>query len=112
MQVLLDFETVAQRFAQAEPGTDAFKEFFRNAYHLMKLDPENAALYFIVGVAAHAYSTTYEDQGVSPETAENAKSILQGYNAKIVQGLQADAQSKMRLLNEVALHYEWQVTNF
>ena len=54
----------------------------------------------------------YADQGVAPEFADKAKAILGGYNAKIVEALAADAGTRLRLLGEVALDYEWQVQDF
>ena len=108
----MNFEQLAQRFARSEAGTDAFKAFYRDAYELMKGDPANAGLYFVVGIAAQSYVRTYEDQGVTAEVADKAKATLEGYNAKLVQALSATPAERLRLLGEVALDYEWQVANF
>ena len=106
------FEDIATRFERAESGTDSFKVLFRNAFELMKGDPDNAGLYFVVGIAAQAYVRRYEDEGVTPEFANRAKAILVDYNAKIAEALASDAQSRLRLLSEVAIDYEWRVTDF
>jgi hypothetical protein len=35
-----------------------------------------------------------------------------GFNARIVECLDADAATKLRLLGEVAIDYEWNVVDF
>jgi hypothetical protein len=108
----MSFKDIAARFEHAESGTDSFKTLFRDAFQLMKSDPPNAGLYFVIGIAAQAYVRKYEDQGVAPEFADQAKVILVGYNARIVEALSADAAMRLRLLGEVAIDYEWRVNDF
>jgi hypothetical protein len=108
----MNFKDTATRFERAESGTDSFKMLAKDAYQAMKDDPGNAGLYFVIGVAAQSYVRRYEDQGVAPEFADKAKAILVGYNAKIVEALAGDAGTRLRLLGEVALDYEWQVQDF
>lgn len=108
----MSFQDVAERFERAESGTDSFKTLFKEAFQLMTSDPDNAGLYFVIGIAAQAYVRRYEDQGVTPEFADRAKATLAGYTAKIVQALASDAQTRLRLLGEVAIDYEWHMPDF
>lgn len=108
----MTFQDVAARFERAESGTDSFKTLSKDAFELMKSDPGNAGMYFVIGITAQAYVRRYEDQGVMPEFAGHAKTILTGYNTKIVQALASDAATRLRLLGEVAIDYEWHVPDF
>jgi hypothetical protein len=108
----MTFQEIATRFAQSESGTDSFKNLYRDAFNLMKVDPENAALYFIVGNAARAYVRAYEDQGVTPEFANRAKGTLEGFTAKVVEALAADPVRRLRLASEIATQYEWEIHDF
>ena len=108
----MNFQDTATRFERAESGTDSFKILAKDAYQAMKDDAANAGLYFVIGVAAQSYVRRYEDQGVAPEFADRAKAILVGYHAKILPALAADAATRLRLLGEVAVDYEWLVQDF
>jgi hypothetical protein len=108
----MNFQAVATRFENADSGTDSFKVLYRDAFELMKTDPDNAALYFVVGTVARAYVRRYEDQGVSLESADRATATLVGYNNKVLQALATDAGQRLRLLGEIALDYEWSVSDF
>ena len=108
----MSFPDIARRFEQASSGTDSFKTLYHDVFDLMKSDPANAALYFVIGSAARSYVRRYEDQGIAPEFADRAKATLVGFNAKIVECLSADAATKLRLLGEVAIDYEWNVVDF
>ena len=90
------FQDIAQRFDSAPSGTDAFKSFYKDAFALMKTDPDNAGLYFVVGIAAQSYVRTYEDQGISGDFA----------------ALALEPQKRLQLLGEVAIAYEWDVHDF
>lgn len=106
------FQDIAQRFDSAPSGTDAFKSFYKDAFALMKTDPDNAGLYFVVGIAAQSYVRTYEDQGISGEFADAAKATLSGFNARLVEALASAPQKRLQLLGEVAIAYEWDVHDF
>ncbi len=108
----MNFQDIATRFEHAESGTDSAKVLFKDAFNMMKSDPENAGLYFVIGSAARAYVRAYEDQGISPEFADRAKITMVGFNAKINLALNADAATRLRLLGEVAIDYEWNVRDF
>lgn len=108
----MDFQQVAENFERAGSGTDDFKALFKEAFGLMKIDPENAGAYFVIGIAARSYVHRYEDQGITPEFADRAKATLVGLNAKIIEGLRADAATRLRLLGEIAIEYEWNVSDF
>ena len=108
----MNFQDIEERFERAQSGTDSFKILFKEAFQLMTSDPDNAGLYFVIGIAAQAYVRKYEDQGVMPEFADHAKTILAGYNTKIVQALASDAVTRLRLLGEVAVDYEWNMPDF
>ena len=108
----MNFAEIAARFERAESGSDAFKHLSKDAFALMSDDVENAGLFFVIGVAAHSYVNIYEDQGVSGEFSDRAKAILVGFNSKIIQGLAADAQTRLTLLGEVAAEYQLRVSEF
>jgi hypothetical protein len=108
----MNFAEIAGRFQKTSSGTDAFKVFYKSAFDLMKLDPENAGLYFVVGIAAQSFVRRYEDQGISEEFADKAQATLDSFNSKLIQALQAKPAEKLRLLGEVAIAYEWHVSSF
>lgn len=108
----MTFPEIAQVFETGFAGTDQFKELSKKAFQLMKSDPENAALYYVVGVAAHAYVRRYEDQGVEPELADRAKAVLVGFNKRIVAALPQNASQRLQTASSIAIDYEWQVREF
>ena len=108
----MNFQDIAAHFERTESSTDSFKTLSKGAFELMKSDPSNAGMYFVIGIAAQSYVRRYEDQGITPEFSDHAKSILTGYNTKIVQALASDASTQLRLLSEVAIDYEWNISDF
>ncbi len=108
----MSFEEVSRQFAQSESGTDSFKILFRRAFELMQEDAPNAALYFVIGIAAQAYVRRYEDEGVTSDFANKTKKTFEAFNAKILHGLQADPATRLALAGEVANEYEHHITNF
>jgi hypothetical protein len=108
----MNFQEISRRFADSSAGTDAFKVFYKEAFQLMKTDPDNAGLYFVVGIAAQSFVRTYEDQGITIEFADNAKATLAGFNARIAEALAAEPARRLRLLGEVAIDYEWNVHDY
>ncbi|NYT68619.1 hypothetical protein [Pusillimonas noertemannii] len=108
----MTFKEITERFAHSESGSDSFKLFFKEAFELMKADPDNAGLYFVVGVAAQTYVIKYEDQAVDPEFADRAKATLEGFNSRLLQALDMDPLARLRVLGEVAVEYEWKVDAF
>ncbi|HYP85201.1 hypothetical protein [Variovorax sp.] len=108
----MTFTEIAETFAQAPSGTDGFKAFGRSALQLMKTDPENAALYFVVGIAAQAYVFKYEDQGVDPELADKAKDTLVEFNQRLLSALSKGPAERLSAANSVAIDYEWNVREF
>ena len=108
----MNFQATAAQFAASESGTDSFKTLYKDAFHLVETDTENAGLYFVIAVIAQAYVRRYEDEAVTTELANRAKALLQRFNAKIVEGLDADAATRLRLLGEVAAEYQVQVADF
>lgn len=108
----MTFQEIAARFERSGSGSDSFKALSRSAFDLMKEDPDNAGLYFLVGVAAKSYVRVYEDQAVTEEIAERAKRILAGYNGRIAASLEQDAAARFSVLSAITLDYEWQVADF
>jgi len=108
----MNFKETCDRFAAGHSGTDAFKALSRSAFDLMKVDQENAGLYFVVGVAAHSFVRQYEDQGITAEFADGAKATMVALNAKLAAALDAEPAQRLRMLGEVATEYEWNVTAF
>lgn len=108
----MTFKEITQRFAASESGSDSFKLFYREAFELMKQDPDNAGLYFVVGIAAQTYVIKYEDQAVAPDFADGVKATLEGFNARLLAALDMPADERLRVLGEVAVDYEWKVDAF
>lgn len=103
----MTFKEITQRFAQSESGSDSFKQFYKDAFELMKRDPDNAGLYFVVGIAAQTYVIKYEDQAVAPDFADRIKATLEGFNSRLLQALDMAPADRLRVLGEVAVDYEW-----
>lgn len=108
----MTFSEIAQAFESGAGGTDQYKSFYKGAFELMKTDPANAALYFVVGVAAHSYVNKYEDQAVDPELADQAKGRLDGYNRILVQALGQDAGQRLQAASKIATDYQWNVHDY
>lgn len=108
----MTFQATAAQFEQSGGGTDDFKRLSKEAFELMKTDSANAALYFVIGVAAHAYVIRYEDQAVTSELAESAKATLVGFCGKVTQALASEPATRLSLLAEIATEYQFRVTNF
>jgi len=106
------FQAISQRFAQAESGSDSFKQFYKDAFDLMKTDPDNAGLYFVVGIAAQTYVIKYEDQAVDPAFADSAKARLESLNQRLLHALSQPAGQRLRVLGQVAVEYQWEVDAF
>ena len=103
----MTFKEITQRFAQSESGSDSFKQFYKDAFELMKRDPANAGLYFVVGIAAQTYVIKYEDQAVAPEFADRIKATMEGFNARLLEALDMSPADRLQVLGEVAVDYEW-----
>lgn len=108
----MNFNEIAARFEASESGTQSFGKLYKAVFELMRTDPENAALYFVIGIAARAYVRKYEDQDVEPHFADSVKARFVIYNAKLRSALDADASARLRLAGELATHYEWQVSEY
>ncbi|TAN27196.1 MAG: hypothetical protein EPN31_11680 [Castellaniella sp.] len=103
----MTFKEITQRFAQSESGSDSFKQFYKDAFQLMKQDPANAGLYFVVGIAAQTYVIKYEDQEVAPEFADRVKATLESFNSRLLAALDMAPAERLKALGEVAVDYEW-----
>jgi hypothetical protein len=108
----MNFKQLTDQFNESSLGTDAFKNLYRSAFDLMKEDANNASLYFVIGTAARAFVMRYEDQGLSSEFVDEAKATMRRMNEKILSALASDPAGRLRLLSEVAMDYEWNVTAF
>ena len=108
----MTFQDIADRFERSGSGSDAFKALSKSAFDLMKEDSENAALFFVIGVAAKSYVRVYEDQAVTEAVAERAKTILCGYTAQVQQALAAQPAERFRVASRIAADYEWNVADF
>ncbi|SFC19651.1 hypothetical protein SAMN05216344_11114 [Polaromonas sp. OV174] len=108
----MNFQEAAARFERSESGTDAFKLLYKDAFELMRSDMANAGLYFVIGSAAQSYVRRYEDQGVSGEFADYAKSVLHKFNTRIVEALAAEPATRLAILGEVAAEYQLHVSEF
>lgn len=108
----MTFTEITQRFERSESGSDSFKFFYKEVFDLMKADPDNAGLYFVVGVAAQTYVIKYEDQAVDPAFADRAKAILEDFNRRLLGAISLDPAQRLKVLGQVAVEYEWEVDAF
>jgi hypothetical protein len=108
----MTFKAITDQFDNSASGTDAFKVLSKAAFDLMKVDRENASLYFVIGTAARAFVLRYEDQGLTAEFIDEAKATVRSMNSKLLTALDSEPAERLRLLNEVAVDYEWNVTTF
>jgi len=108
----MNFRQITDQFNDSSLGTDAFKMLYRSAFDLMKADADNASLYFVIGTAARAFVLRYEDQGLSSEFVDEAKATMRRMNETILSALASEPAGRLRLLSEVAMDYEWNVTAF
>ena len=108
----MNFQQITDQFKDSTLGTDAFKALYKSAFDLMKADPPNASLYFVIGTAARAFVMRYEDQGLSSEFVDEAKATMHRMNEKILTALASEPAERLRLASEVAMDYEWNVTAF
>lgn len=108
----MSYSDLSTEFEVAPSGIDSFKRLYKGAIQLMTADRANAALYFPIVIAAQAYVLRFEDQAIGIEFADRAKAIMAGLNRKILQALDADAETRYRLLSEVSAEYELDVKDF
>lgn len=108
----MTFADIATQFAQAQPGSDSFKQLYQSAFELMQQDAENAGLYFVIGIAAQTYVIKHEDQAVAPEFAQRAKAALEHFNDRVGVALAMPAAARLRALGEIAIDYEWHEDTF
>ena len=108
----MEFHEIAKRFEMSESGTDSFKRFYKDTFLLMKSDPGNSAVYFVVAIAARLYVHRYEDLAVDLATADYAKNKIVEFNNKIIQSLSLGAQERLIAIGEIAYDYEWNVESF
>lgn len=108
----MTFKQISDQFNDSGLGTDAFKTLYKSAFDLMKADPSNASLYFVIGTAARAFVMRYEDQALSGEFVDEAKATMHRMNEKILTALASEPAERLRLSSEVAIDYEWNVTAF
>ncbi|MEO7241767.1 MAG: hypothetical protein ABIW85_02560 [Variovorax sp.] len=108
----MNLSDITQRFESSLGGTDAFKELYKGAYALMKSDPENAAVYFVLANAAQAFVLQYEDQGISGEFVDRAKAVMAEFNRKALDAVNANPEKRFHMLSEIAYDYEWNTPDF
>ena len=108
----MDLHDLTQRFNNSLSGTDAFKDLYKGAFGLMKSDTPNAALYFVLAIAAQAFVRKYEDQGITGEFVDSAKATMAAFSAKALDALASDPEERLRLLSEIAYDYEWNTHDF
>ncbi|STV85514.1 Uncharacterised protein [Klebsiella michiganensis] len=108
----MTFDEIKERFAGAGTGTDAFRGLYNETFELMNADKENAAVYFLIGVAARSYVLRYDDQAVDPNFAEQSKQTMSALVDKIAFALHQPAEDKIKIASEVASEYHWESHQF
>ncbi|GBU09950.1 hypothetical protein AwWohl_10880 [Gammaproteobacteria bacterium] len=108
----MNFQEIATEFKESAPGTDSFKRLYKSCFEIMLLDPSNASLYFVIGIASQAYVVRYEDQAISNEFAEKSKKTLDIFIDKILIALKSDNEQKILILNEITSHYQLNNNDF
>lgn len=102
----MNFSTVVQAFSIAPPGTDSFKRVREQCEQIIRTQPEQAAMCFVVGEFCRAYVLFYEDQEVSPEFAQKVQAQLLGYMNCLQTALEtADNSVMLSALNHVVVAY-------
>jgi hypothetical protein len=108
----MDFPELVRTFEQAPAATDSFKVLYRQCFDLMKTDPENAALLFILGKIAQAFVRRYEDQGLDPAFVDETKAYAVRVCRKLLAAMGSTPMERLVAAGEVATEYEWHVTAF
>lgn len=108
----MDFKTVSEIFLESSIGTDSFRELYKNSFLLMKEDQENAIIYHLIGTMARSYVLVYDDQPIKPENALKSKALFEHYNNKILKALEGDAESRLKIVSEIAIEYQNDIHDF
>jgi len=100
------FSDVVAEFQAALPGTESFKRVRVQCEALIRSQPEQATVCFVIGEFCRAYVLFYEDQEVRPAFAQTIKAQLLGYMLNLDAALQSDdPASLLQALNQVTQAY-------
>lgn len=103
----MTFSEVVNTFASSLPGTDSYVKLRQAMRKLIKEDPSNAAVYFLIFGFARTYVMLYEDQEVTPKFAEDNQKLMLSYLKILEDALkQQDAANLYHALNRVVTEYE------
>lgn len=104
----MNFQLVFEEFNALSNGTDAFKWLKNNCEQAIKksdLLAEHCCLFLIYGFAKN-YVLLYEDQPVSPEFSNAAKTQLLKYMQQMLIALNSqDSQQVLHTLNNISSKY-------
>lgn len=103
----MKFSDAVTHFSQSLPGTDSYVKLRKSMQELIKLDPSNASVYFLIFGFARTYVMLYEDQEVAPHFAEDNQKVMVHYLTILHDALvKGDASSLYDALNRVVNEYE------
>lgn len=103
----MTFSDAVTAFAKSLPGTDAYVNLRRAMQTLIRLEPANAAVYFLIFGFARTYVMLYEDQEVSPEFAEDNQKVMLSYLNVLNEALKSgDVANLYSAMNRVVNQYE------
>lgn len=103
----MTFKSAVDCFANSLPGTDSYVALRHNMQNLIQSDPSSAAAYFLIRGFAKTYVLLYEDQEISPEFADDSKTLMLDYLHRINSALESgDKGILLKAMNEIVINYE------
>lgn len=102
----MNFTEITDQFDASVPGTDAFLKVKEGMHRLISEDSGRAAAYFLIYGFARSYVILHDDEGISTDFAERAKTQLLHYMRQIETSLQNDATTLLEAMNKIVSDYE------
>jgi hypothetical protein len=102
----MTFDDITRQFEHSPngSGTDAFLAVKDATRELMRSDPGNAAIYFLIYNFARNYVILHDDEPISTESANASKQQLLGYMKRLNTALSQDERTVLAtasaLINE------------
>lgn len=103
----MKFSEVVESFSTSLPGTDTYVKLRQSMQTLVREDPANSSIYFLIFGFARTYVMLYEDQEISPQFAEENKKVMFSYLRILDEALKKkNENSAYNALNQVVNNYE------
>jgi hypothetical protein len=103
----MTFDDITQQFEYSPngSGTDAFLAVKEATRELMRSDPRNAAIYFLIYNFARSYVILHDDEAISTESANESKQQLLGYMKRLNAALGQDESTLLATASAVIGEY-------